>query len=225
MTGRAIWLILRKDVLIELRTREVLASMGLFGLLIVVVFAFAFSLDKTRAQLVGPGIIWVTILFSGTLGLYRLFDRERDNAAMSGLLLSPGGPMAVYIAKVLGLVSFITVTEIIVLPLMLAFMDMPLPSEGIPLFALALIMGVVGFSVVAVLFGGMLASTRLREVLIPIVVYPIVIPVIIGGVKLTGAAMGGGLPGEAGNWIRLMAGFDLIYLALCPWVFTRVMVE
>ncbi len=225
MTAKTIWLILRKDVLIELRTREVLTSMALFAVLIVVVFAFAFSLDETRAKLVGPGIIWVTILFAGTLGLYRLFDRERDHAAMSGLLLAPAGPLAVYIAKVLGLVIFITVTEIIVLPLMLAFIGVPLPLEGIPLFALALLLGVLGFSLVAVLFGGMLASTRLREVLIPIVVYPVVVPVIIGGVKLTGAAMGDGLPGEADNWLRLMAGFDIIYLALCPWVFTRVMVE
>lgn len=225
MMARTIWLVLRKDVLIELRTREVLASMGLFALLIVVVFAFAFSLDTTRAALVGPGVIWVTILFAGTLGLYRLFDRERDHAAMAGLLLSPGGPLAVYIAKVIGLTVFITATEIIVLPLMLAFMDINLPSEGIPLFALALFLGVLGFALVSVLFGGMLASTRLREVLIPIVVYPVVVPVIIGGVELTGVALGNGLPGEAGQWIRLMGGFDIIYLALAPWVFTRVMVE
>ena len=128
MRARAVWLILRKDILIELRTREVLATMGLFALLLVVVFAFAFSMDKTRAQLVGPGIIWVTILFSGTLGLYRLFDRERDHAAMAGLLLAPGGAISVYIAKVLGLVLFITVTEIVVLPLMLAFMDISIPD-------------------------------------------------------------------------------------------------
>ena len=179
----------------------------------------------TRAQLVGPGIIWVTILFSGTLGLYRLFDRERDHAAMAGLLLAPGGAISVYLAKVLGLVLFITATEIVVLPLMLAFMDISIPTSGIGLFALALILGVVGFSVVAVLFGGMLATTRLREVLIPIVVYPVVVPVIIGGVKLTGAALGEALPGEAGNWLRLMLGFDIIYIALCPWVFSRVMVE
>ena len=225
MKARAVWLILRKDILIELRTREVLATMGLFALLLVVVFAFAFSMDKTRAQLIGPGIIWVTILFSGTLGLYRLFDRERDHAAMAGLLLAPGGAISVYLAKVLGLVLFITATEIVVLPLMLAFMDISIPTSGIGLFALALILGVVGFSVVAVLFGGMLATTRLREVLIPIVVYPVVVPVIIGGVKLTGAALGEALPGEAGNWLRLMLGFDIIYIALCPWVFSRVMVE
>lgn len=225
MMAKTIWQILRKDVLIELRTREVLVSMALFALLVVVVFAFAFSLDKTRAQLVGPGIIWVTILFAGTLGLYRLFDRERDHAAMTGLLLSPAGPLAVYIAKVLGLVIFICATEIVVLPLMLAFMDMSLPVEGIPLFAAALFLGIVGFALVSVLFGGMLASSRLREVLVPIVVYPVVVPVIIGGVKLTGVALGGGLPGEAENWLRLMAGFDIIYIALAPWVFTRVMVE
>jgi heme exporter protein B len=224
-TLRTVWLILSKDLLVELRTREVVASMALFSLLVVVIFAFAFSLDETRARLVGPGILWVTVLFAGTLGLYRIFDRERDNGCLAGLLLAPAGPTAVFVAKVLGLFLFVLLTEALTVPLMLAFIGMSLPAEGAGLFVLALLLGTLGFALIGTLFGGMLATARLREVLVPIVVYPVVVPVVIAGVKLTGIALSGGLPGEEDNWIKLMIGFDGIFLVVAPWVFGRVMVD
>lgn len=226
-TLRTVWLILRKDVLVELRTREVVATMVLFATLVVVIFAFAFDVDETRGRLVGPGIVWTTILFAGTIGLGRVFDRERDHGCLTGLLLLPGGPKAVYIAKAIGLLVFVLITELLTIPLMLAFVGTSVPSQGIGIFVLAVLLGTIGFVAIGTLFGAMLSHARLRDVLVPLVVYPVVVPVIIGGVKVTADAMNpaGGIEGQAESWLQLMTGFDLIFVLVPPWLFGRVMVE
>lgn len=224
-TLRTIWLILAKDVLTELRTREVVSAMALFAILLVVVFAFAFSIDEERARLVAPGIIWVVILFSGTLGLARVFDKERENGCLMALCLAPAGPAAVYVAKVLGVLLFTLVTEVITVPLVLLFVGVEVPLEGLGLFVGALALGTVGFCLVGTLFSGMLANARLREVMLPLLLYPVTIPVIVAGVELTVIAFGGGLPQEAPGWLRLMAGFDLLFAVFPAWLFGRVMVD
>jgi heme exporter protein B len=223
--ARAVWLILRKDVLTEMRTREVVATMGLFSLLLVVVFAFAFPVDLRSARVVAPGVLWVVVLFAGTLGLGRVFDREREAGCLTALVLAPGGAMAVYIAKVLGVLLFTLVVEIITLPVALLFLRISVPAEGLGLLVVALLLGTVGFSLIGTLFAGMLANARLREVLVPVVVYPVVVPVIIAGVELTSIALGHGLPFETSRWLNLMLGFDLLFIAVAPWVFDKVMVE
>lgn len=222
---RAIWLVLLKDVLVELRTREVLLSMGLFGVLVIVIFVFTFQLGADVAQQVAPGILWVTLAFSGNLGIARVMDRERENGAMQSLLLGPGGPTAVYWAKALGVLVFVLVTQLVVVPLALVFVGISVPGDGVALLVVALVLGTLGFALVGTLFGAMLADVRLREVLIPVIVYPIVVPVIVAGVQLTGCALGLVPKEDAGDWLALMGGFDLVYLAVAPWVFQRVMVD
>ena len=236
---RAVMVILTKDLRVELRTREIVATMGLFALLVVVIFAFAFAVDlqsgdssmarvKTAASgasLVGPGILWVTLLFAGTIGLTRLFDREREFGCLAGLLRCPAGPRAVYVAKCLSLFVFMIITEILVVPLTLAFLGLEIPTEGLPLLVLALVLGTVGFALVGTLFGAMLASVRMREVLIPVVVYPMVVPVLIGGVELTHVALGAGDPADVAGWLRLMIGFNVIFAVAPMWVFEQVMVD
>lgn len=223
--AHTIWLILKKDVVTELRTREVVSTMGLFALLLVVVFAFAFSIDESRSRLVAPGIVWVVILFAGTLGLARVFDRERDNDCLMALCMAPAGPAAVYVGKALGVMIFTFVTEAITLPLMLLFVSVEVPTEGIGLFLAAVALGTAGFCLVGTLFAGMLANARLREVMLPLLVYPVTVPVIIAGVELTTIAFGGGLPQEADGWLRLMVGFDILFAVVPPWIFGRVMVD
>jgi len=224
-TLRAIGLILHKDLLVELRTREVLTTMVLFALLVVVLFALAFNVDQDAAREVAPGILWVTVAFAGNLGVGRVMERERDHGCMAGLLLGPGGPVAVFCAKALGVLIFMTIMLIVVVPLTLMFVGIDVPPGGLGLLVAALLLGAIGFSLIATLFGAMLGEARLRELLIPLVVYPVVVPVLIAGVKLTSAALGQGIEGETGSWLAIMAGFDLIFIALAPWVFARVMVE
>jgi heme exporter protein B len=220
-----VWLILRKDLLTELRTREVISTMGLFGLLTVVVFAFAFSVDEVRARLVTSGIIWVVLLFASTLGVNRVFDQEQQSGGLLALCLGPAGPVAVYVAKALGIFLFTVIAQLMTVPLMLIFLSVEVPEGGVNLLVIALLLGSVAVAEVGTLFAAMLANARLREVLLPLLVYPIVLPAIIAGVELTEIAMGGGLPETQTGWIQLMAGFDLIFSVIPAWVFGRVMID
>ena len=218
-------LILRKDVLVELRTREVVVTMGLFALLLVIVFAFAFHVDMDSARRVTPGILWVVLLFSATVGLSRVFERERQGGCLDVLLRAPAGPQTVFVAKVLGVLLFTTVVLVVTVPLMLVFLRVSIPTEGIGLFIMGLALGMYGFTSVGTLVAGMLSSSRLRDVLLPVVVYPLVVPVVIGGVELTHVALGGGLPGEEVMWLKLMIGFDMLFTVFPVWLFPRVMVD
>ena len=159
---QTIWLIFKKDVLVELRNREVVATMVLFSVLLVVIVAFSLSIDETRARLVGSGIVWIVVLFAGTLGLGRVFEREKENGCMAGLLLSPAGPGPVFIAKVLGLFVFMLITEAITIPLAFAFIGMSIPTESIWILCLSLVLGTVAFAFVGTLFAAMFANARLK---------------------------------------------------------------
>jgi heme exporter protein B len=229
---RTVRLVLVKDLVVELRNRELLASMVLFSALTVVVFAFAFDLGPAEAKEIGPGVIWVTLLFAGTVGLTKAYDRERDNGCLDALLLAPGGPSAVYVAKVLGLVLFMLLVQLVTIPLLLAFLGVEIQGHGVGVFVLAQTLGILGFASVGALFGGMLSNARLREVLLPLVVYPIAVPVLIAGVELTELAIQleppafeAALADEGRTWLALMGGFDALFLVLPAWVFGRVMVD
>ena len=224
-TWRSVWLIFKKDILVEMRNREVIATMVLFSILLVVIVAFSLSIDETRARLVGSGILWIVVLFSGTLWLGRGFEREKEHGCLTGLLLSPAGPNAVFIAKVLGLMVFMLITEAITLPLAFAFIGLSVPMEGLWLLVLTLFLGTLAFAFVGTLFAAMFANARLKDVLLPVIVYPVISPVLIAGVKLTEIAMGVGLEGNMEGWLRLMAAFAILFTAVPTWVFGRVMLD
>jgi heme exporter protein B len=217
--------LLEKDFLVEFRTREVLVSMGLFSLLLVVVFAFAFQIEQDVVQALAPGIVWVTVAFAGNLGMSRVIDREREHGAMAGLLQSPAGAGAVFWAKTLSAFAFMLLVELLVVPISMVLIGIELAPGGlVPLIA-GLFLGSFGFAVVGTLFAAMLAETRLREVIVPIIVYPVAVPVIVAGVKTAGIAFTGEGREVIDSYLLLLAGFDVIYGALAPWVFARVMVD
>lgn len=222
---RNIWLLVRKDLLVELRSREVVATMVIFSILLVVIVAFSLSIDETRAKLIGAGIIWIVVLFSGTLGLGQVFAREREHGCLTHLLLSPAGPTAVFFAKALGLIIFMSFTQLVTLPLAFAFIGLSVPAEGIGLLCLTLTLGTLAFAFVGTLFGAMFANARLKDVLLPVVVYPVVAPILIGGVKLTEIAMGVGMEGDTEGWLRVMVAFVLIFSLLPAWIFGKVMLD
>ena len=220
---RNVQVILRKDLLVELRTKEVLLTMGLFAALTVVIFSFAFYVDDDRARAYAPGILWVTIIFAGTIGLNRLFDREQENDCMSALLLSEAGPKAIYLAKSLGNLLFTLVMEILTVPLILLFFAIDVDRPG--LLVAELVAGSIGFCFVGTLFAAMLVRARMKEVLLPLVVYPIVVPVIIAGVKATSAILSGYPTDEVLSWIRFVVAFDILFVVLSVWLFERMWVE
>ena len=209
--GRQVATVLWKDLAIELRTRDVLASMLVFGVLALTVFNFAFDLRADSVLLVAPGVLWVAILFAGILGLGRSYSHERERGSMEGLLLCPVDRSAIYVAKLLTNLVFLIVVEIVLLGVFEAFFDAPALRPSV---IAVVLLGTIGFAAVGTVFGAMAVNTRAREVMLPILLLPILVPLIIGAVKATGLLMDGQPWSETWPWINLLIGFDVVYLVV-----------
>jgi heme exporter protein CcmB len=212
--------IVRKDLKVEFRTREILYTTTLFALLLVVVFAFAFLSDAGKARDYGPGIVWVTVLFATTVGQNRLFDRERENDCLWALLLSPAAPSTVFLAKATAQIAFALLMQVPTILLILVFFDLrvvdPLAFVGV------LALGNVALGLVGTLFAAMLMNARMKEVLLPLVTYPLFVPVVIAGVKVTAVAIGAPIAEEPGVWLQFLAGFDMIFGVVTVALFGRM---
>jgi heme exporter protein B len=219
------FLVLRKDVAIEAKSWELLTTTLFFALSCVVIFAFAFVKEGRAIEDAAAGILWIAIAFSGTLALGRTFERERYGETLRALLLAPAPRAALYVGKLLGMLALLGLAELLLVPLVALLFQAPL--FGSPLLLLALLTeGTLGFCAVGTLFAAMLVRARSRDVLLPILLYPIIIPVIIGGVRGT-AALLGAPPDEptAVMWIGILAAFDVVFLTLALWTFEPLMAE
>lgn len=211
-----------KDIVSELRTRDIFSAMFVFALLAVLIFQFAFDLLVDNVNEVVPGVLWVTIAFAGVLGLNRSFILEYDKGCLEGLLLTPVDRSAIYFGKMLGNLIFMLVVEAIVLPIFVVLFNVPIWHPGI---VLAVVLGTLGFAAVGTLFSAMAVNTRAREVMLPILLFPIVVPVMIAGVRMTGGVLDGTPLTEMRNWLQLLVGFDLIFLAIALMTFDYVVEE
>ncbi len=220
---RKVFAIVAKDVATELRTREMLSSMFVFSLLVILIFNFAFDLRAENQKTLAPGVLWVAIAFAGMLGLSRSFIMEKDRGSMEGLLLTPVDRSAIYLGKMLGNVLFITVVEAIILPIFIVFFN--LSAEDLPLLVGVIILGTIGFAGVGTLFSAMAIHTRAREVLLPVLLFPVVIPVLLSAVKLTAAILDRLPFADVQNWFSLLVAFDLIFMALSFILFDYVLEE
>jgi heme ABC exporter ATP-binding subunit CcmA/heme exporter protein CcmB len=222
---RVAGLVAHKDALVELRSRELALTTLFFAVVAVLVFAFAFVQDG-RAPLEAPaGILWVTTLFAGTLALARTFDREQANQTLSALLSAPVDRAAIYVGKVLGLVVLLGVVLAVVIPLVgLLFQA---SFWRIPALFLAIVAGgVVGLVAVGSLFAAMLVRTRSRDVLLPVLLYPMVVPVLLAGVRGT-AALLQPVPDRAvaTMWLSILVSYDVVFTTLALWMFDAVTAE
>jgi heme exporter protein B len=213
-----------KELLIEARARETVLAGGVFALLVLVVFNFAFDLRVENVAEVAPGVLWVTITFAGVLSLGRSFARERDRRTLDGLLLAPMDRSALYLAKVIASVASMLLVEVIALP---AFVGLFNLVVDFPLLVLALGLGTLGLAGVGTLFAAIAAHTRAREVLLPLLLFPIQVPVILATVKSTGAAIHvpGLDPPEIGQWMGLLIAFDALFLGLSVLLFDYAIEE
>jgi heme exporter protein B len=220
---RKIIAIVVKDVAAELRTREMLSSMFVFSLLVILIFNFAFDLRAQNQKTLAPGVLWVAIAFAGMLGLSRSFIMEKDRGSMEGLLLTPVDRSAIYLGKMLGNVLFIVAVEIIILPIFVVLFN--LSAGDLPLLVGVMILGTIGFAGVGTLFSAMAIHTRAREVLLPILLFPVIIPVMLSAVKLTAAILDRLPFADVQNWFSLLVAFDAIFMALSFMLFDYVMEE
>jgi len=208
---RQLYAILAKEIAVEWRTREALSAMLVFGLLVLVIFNFAFDLQGIDIRVIGPGILWVAFCFSGILGLGRSFARERDKGSFEGMLLAPVDRGAIFLGKAIANFLFILVMEAVTLPLFVILFNVPI--EWFPLVGF-IVLGTVGFSAVGTLLSAIAASTRMRDVMLPVLLFPVLIPLLVASVKITQGALQNAPFSDYQGWFNLLLAFDLIFLVL-----------
>ncbi len=212
-----IWTILWKDIRCELRSKQMVIGMGLFALLVLVIFNFAFDLRVDNKAAVAPGALWVAFIFASFLGLGRTIAAEREKGSFDRLLLCPVDRKAIYLAKLLGNVLFIGVVEIVALPVFAILFNVPFSAGAlIPI----VLLGTLGIASVGTLFSAMAAATQARELLLPILVFPLIVPIVIASVRATGALMV--VSANEPPWLGLIAAFDAIFLSLSTILFEYV---
>lgn len=223
---RSAWIIASKDVRVELRSKEILLTTGYFGFLVVLIFAFAFFRGDAPISAVAAGILWVAIAFSGTLALGRAFDREREGDCIRALLLSPVARPAIYLGKMLGVLAFMLVVEVVVLPAVIFFFNLSLELGVFLRLALVILLGTIGYAVVGALLAAALLRARAKDVLLAIVLYPIALPVLIAGVKATGILLTPPVAyAELAVWIPMMVFFDLVFFVASLWIFESLLID
>ena len=220
---RKVLAIVAKDVATELRTKEMVSAMFVFSLLVILIFNFAFDLRAENQQTVAPGVLWVAIVFAGMLGLSRSFVLERDRGVLDGLLLAPIDRSAIYFGKMIGNVLFISVVEIVVLPIFVILFNQS--AATLPWLVGVVVLGTIGFASVGTLFSAMAVHTRAREVLLPIMLFPVVVPVMLAAVRLTAAVLDQTPFEDVSHWLTLLVAFDAIFIAASFMLFEYVVEE
>jgi heme exporter protein B len=181
---KKIWAIFRKDLLIELRTKDSLVSMLFFGIVVLVIFNFAMESLHKSIQSAVPGILWVAFAFSGTLGLNRTFAAEKENSCLQGLLMTPADRGVIYLGKMLAATVFMLIAEAILFVFSLIFFNFTVWKE-IPYLALVFLIGTLGFTAVGTLLSAISVNTKMREVLLPLILFPVILPILINAVEST----------------------------------------
>jgi len=209
--ARRAWSVVWKDLLVERRSKETLNALTFFSLLLLFVFQFALGPDRERLAAALPGLLWLGFVLAGLLGLGRTFVLERENDCWEGLILAPGDKSAIYVGKLAANVTLMLVVEGLILLLFAVFFNVDL-GPALAGLSLVMILGTVGLAAVGTLFAAMTAQVRARELLFPVLLLPVQLPVLLGTVKATEAVLLGEPLGAAGHWLGLLAAADVIYI-------------
>jgi heme exporter protein B len=211
-----------KDMLNELRTKEVIVSVLVFALLVLVIFNFAFSARVGIGEAVAPGILWVALTFGGVIGFNRIFAVEKENSRLEGLMLCPIDRAVIYWGKLVGSFTFMLAVAVIVTPIFLALFNLPL---FLPRLALIIVLAIIGFAAVGTLFSAVAVNTRARDIMLPILFLPVAVPVITAAVKASAVVLAGKPWVNMLIWLQIIIAFDLIYLVVATLVFEFVIEE
>lgn len=218
-------LLVKKDALHEIKSGGAVVSMLVFSLLIVVLFSFATGQMLSSNRELGASILWVTILFSSTLGLNYAFSVDKQHHCLQALMLTPIDRGVIYLGKVISNLIFISIIELFTVPLFLTFFNYPILKSIIPL-TLILFLGITGIVCVGTLLSAISTSTRKRDILLPLILFPIVIPVLIGAIRCTTLILNGrSIRIEAFNWVTMLAAFDVLFLVVSFLIFEFILEE
>ncbi|HWS24873.1 MAG TPA: heme exporter protein CcmB [Anaerolineales bacterium] len=219
---KSIIAITRKDISAEMRSRELLSSMLVFSMLVVLIYYFALELDIKAREAITAGALWVTFSFAGTLGLNRSMAVEKDRGCLDGLLLAPVDRSAIYFGKMISNLVFMFIVEVIVIPLYAIMYNVDLLVPG---FIWITVLGSIGYVAVGTLLSAMTVQTRTRDVLLPILLFPLVIPVLIAAVKASSGFIQGSPMEEILPWMNLLIVYDIVFTAVSYMVFDNIVEE
>lgn len=222
--GAAMLAVARKDLRLEWRTREVFSATVVFAALVLVTFNFSFEPGQRAVEEMASGFIWVAFVFAGMLGLNRAFVTEKEQGCLDALYLSPADPGALYLGKVIANLIFLAVTEAVVLPLFALLFNFPL-GRAFPELLVPLGLGSFGFVAAGTLFAAMSTQTRIREVMLPLLLLPAGVPVLIASVRLTETALAGRDLGDVLPWIGLLVLCDALFVVAGTLLFQHVLEE
>jgi heme exporter protein B len=218
---RTVYFLVSKDLRLEIRNRETFTIMLFFAVVILFLFHFSLNPERENTTQLAPGLLWLAFVFTGVLGLGRSFQAEQANDCLEQLLLIPGDRGNIFLGKLVGNVAFMLAVELLILPLFALFFQLDLWGALMPLLLVAML-GTIGFAAIGTLFSALTANLRAREVLFPLLLFPLVVPVMIGAVTATGVILGGGTLGEASGWLKLLGAFDTIFLVIAYLTFEFV---
>jgi heme exporter protein B len=216
------WAIFWKDLLIELRTKQGLNAMVFFAALVLFLFSFAIGPDAALLRQLAGGLIWVGIAFTGTLSLGRTFQTEELAGGLQYLQLYPGEIRAIYLGKVLGNLTVLLAVEAILFPAAGVLFQLDLWPHAPGLIGIA-VLGSIGFSVIGTFYAALTVHLRARELMLPLLVFPALVPLLLAAVNATGALLLGDSMGQMGGWVRLLVAFDIIFFVVCTWIFPVVL--
>lgn len=211
--ARRAWIVLWKDLLIEGRTKETLNALVFFALLLLFIFQFALGSDRERLEQALPGVLWLGFVLSGLLGLGRAFLVERDHDCWDGLLLAPGDKSAIYLGKLAGNIVLMAVVEALLLLLFAIFYNVDM-ARALPGLSVVILLGTIGLAAIGTLFAAMTVHVRARELLFPVLLLPVQIPVLLGAVRTTEAVLHGEPLASVANWLKLLTAADVLYITV-----------
>ncbi len=218
----AVLAIFWKDLLAERRTREILGTMLVFALTVILVFVFAFDLSVEMRRKAAAGVIWVTLCFAGTISLNRSMSLEKDREGFDGLLLAPMERTAIYFGKALVNWVYMLITAAVIVPVYSLFNNTSLFSWGM---LGVILLGTLGYILTGTLLSSLAIQLRARDMLLPVLLFPVIIPLLLAAVRASTILLQGGNPGELGTWFLLLAGYDLLFTAVAVLVFDKIIEE
>ena len=221
---RDAWTIASKDLSNEIKTKQTIGMMVIFSSLVVLIFSFAFDPTNNMVKAVIPGLVWLITVFSGILGLNRSFLSEHENDALTGLRSAPIDPSSIYLGKVLANFILVTAVQLISIPVLFLLFDYRFFGK-VSWFILVVIIGTLGFIIVGTFLAALSANAKNSEMLLPVLLLPLLGPLLIAGVQATRIILENEMIADAASWTRLMAAYDLLFLAACFFLFEFILEE
>lgn len=213
--------ILSKDILLDFRGRDIIFSVPIFGILLILLFNFALDVTPDMVDDLAPGILWVSFAFSGVLTMNRSFVREKEQGGLEGLLISPISRDIIFFGKAASNFIFMMLVELVLLLAMAVMLGFVAISW---VLILTIFLTTIGFATLGTLFSAIAVETRSREVMLPVLFFPLIIPILIGSVEVTSQVIGG-TSGAISRWLPLIVIFDALFLVICPWLFSAIIQE